>query len=308
MKKLFVSLSFLIAALCLTAQAKADLSTWDYKVTAKIVDHTMVGNFVENEEQKTGSEYRKIYEDKSDDDTRLEWGGYKTRNIVDGEGVYGNPPAISYFELQAVDNGGNYEKGEGTYIVGSGLEEVLKFIHSNTEIPLVNGKLYYPVFIEIALTFTFTNSEIPDSPSKEVDIHLGFIETPNANVETQNDVFFFLNPNQLDWLLSPIDLGNNLELSFYSGFEALNPDSSSESRYYNLALEALQGEGLYAGGDPEIFGWITKEFTETPNEIAISFKIQSSVDTPEPASMLFLASSLAGFGLIQRYRKRKQNA
>ena len=287
MKKLFILLSFLIMALCFTAQAKAD-SSWTFSVNAYFSGNYELNEYPK-EEYKGEGLVMKTTEYFSHSNTQFSWG------VNTYDEITGAPGTKFFSHLYLSVNGGT-----GNYMVGDDPWKAIEFWHVNNQLPRINGDelLPYPKLMEIFLEFTFQNTENENLAYRPVvPLTLGFIETDNAiQGRSSDDFFFFLYPEALR---NPTIVGD-YTISFDTGFGLM--DQSSE--YYQLAFDTLGAKE----GD-EIWGWRTNE--GITNKLPISFVIteRGVVDTPEPASMLFLGGSLAGFGLLRRFRmKRKQNA
>jgi PEP-CTERM motif. len=322
MRKIFILLSFLIVVLCFTVQVKAD-STWNFKIDTSISpayrmnDGTVYQYGGDVLERKSTQRLKHPDANNPTVFRRLGWGlteyrpdkeGWDDPAVYFDEAVTGMNGEVfsmyardhySYFDVNLVNSTGNYTVGS----VGSGgLLQVIEFLHTNNNLPSINGDglLPYPELIEIFLSLSITNNEDSNLGYTEVvPFHLGFIETDNNIIgQSHDDVFFFLYPEALK---NPHIVGDYTISFVMSGVTLM--DQSSE--YYQLAFDTLGAKE----GD-EIWGWRTEENRDTP--LPFSFEIigpRDVVDTPEPASMLFLGGSLAGFGLIRRYRmKRKQNA
>ena len=290
MKKLFILLSFLIMALCFTSQAKAD-SSWTFTVGASFTGNYMMDTGYKAQYDGGGGLVRESVDYMNNANpnipasyARLSWGMYA---YDDGR------PYLSHLDLRRANVAESYTIGDDPLMI-------LEFVHTNTDLPsiIVNGveeDLPYPKLIEIFLSFTFSNAEEGIAYTHVVPFELGFVET-NNNSGLPNDIFFFLPPTALN---AYIALEGEYGLSIVSGFSEMDQSSP----YYQLAIDSL---GVAPG--TELWGWETREGRET--RLPISFRIEHiGTDTPEPASMLFLGGSLAGFGLLRRYRmKRKQNA
>jgi len=292
MKKLFVILSFLVVVVCFTAQARAD-SSWTFDVTATILDYSL--DVSRKQEYKDGVLYKETVDSinrtpdpKGNFDERLSWG---VKNHETGK------EHLSYFDLLF------HNEGVG-YTIGDDPLTILEFVHRNRELDSINGNelLPYPEVINIQLSFRFENTEGDIGFTNNFVLQLGFVETNNSKSTGLpfDDIFFFIFPEALK---NPIIAGDYV-ISVDTGFQPMD-DSWV---FYDLAWDAAV-RTLGASEGDVIWGWQTEEKLDTP--FLISFEITKSGDTdvPEPASMLFLGGSLAGFGLIRRYRiKRKQNA
>ncbi|MDR3233751.1 MAG: PEP-CTERM sorting domain-containing protein [Planctomycetaceae bacterium] len=178
--------------------------------------------------------------------------------------------------------------------------------HKDSYMSNQDNQLITPDSFKLALNFQITNSyDASWSENITLDFSTDFWETFNKvggkwvtdHVGFEDDIFFFQDPIE----------------SFYKEFvfndetyyvSVTTTFSELTGQYYDEAAKILGVDN-----NAPIYGWVTAEGKQTPNQFDISFSIMqkppeeiggSDVITPEPATMLVFGFGLAGLGWMRR--------